>query len=94
MPAYVIVEVSYKEESWLRAYREAVPRIIAAYGGRYLIKSANPIMLEGKGQIPNTAAILEFPSLEAFSALLESPEYQPYRRARLEGAETRILVIE
>lgn len=94
MPAYLVVEVTYRDHGWIEAYRRDVPALIAAYGGRYLAKSLSPQLLEGDGPAPDTLAVLEFPSLEAARAMLSSPDYRPYLEERQAGATTRMLAFE
>ena len=77
MPAYMFVAVTYDDMVWTDAYRRDVPAIIAAHGGRYLAKSLNAERLEGDGPMPDTIAVLEFPSITAAKGLLAAPEYQP-----------------
>ena len=94
MSAYLIVEVTYKDHQWTEAYRRDVPQIIDAHGGRYLAKSPVAELIEGDGPVPQTVALLEFPTIEAAKTMLACPEYRPYADARKIGARTRILAIE
>ncbi len=94
MPAYLVVEVVYRDRGWIEAYRQNVPQMIAARGGRYLARAADPALLEGDGPTPNTLAVIEFPTADAARDLLAAPEYQPYLEARQAGAATRIFLIE
>lgn len=93
MPAYLIVEVYNHDTGWLAAYRDNVPQIVAAFGGRYVARTLHAVAIEGDDALPDTLAILEFPSIEAAKAMLAAPEYQPYRQARIAGATTRMLAI-
>jgi len=94
MSAYLVVEVSYQDLAWTEAYRRDVPQMVAAFGGRYLARSPHPELIEGERSLPDTLAILEFPSAEAARALLAAPEYQPYAEARRKGATTAIMLLE
>lgn len=94
MPAYLIVEVSYDEMGWTKAYRRDVPKMMEALGARYVAKSLAPERIEGDGPDPDTMAVVEFPSAEAARAFLASPQYEPYRHARQAGSRTRMYLIE
>lgn len=93
MPAYLVVGVVYKNQHWTETYRRDVPALVTAHGGRYLAKAFRPERLEGRGQTPDTLAILEFPTEAAARAMLSAPEYQPYAEARRLGAETSMFIL-
>jgi uncharacterized protein (DUF1330 family) len=94
MTAYMVVDVRYDDLGWTKDYRRDVPAMIAAHGGRYLARSAAVEQLEGDGGVPDTLAIVEFPTVEAARALLASADYRPYALARQAGARTQIYLLE
>lgn len=92
MPGYLVVELDYEDPSWVDAYRQEVPPLIAARGGRYLARTTQTELLEGDRPPAFITAILEFPSLDDAKSFLASPEYRPFAEARrAAGARTRIL---
>lgn len=94
MAGYLIVELDYTDASWVEAYSREVPPLIAAHGGRYLVRSTRAEHIEGDRPPSFITAILEFPTLAAVKAFLDSEEYGPYRDARRAAATTRMLGLE
>jgi uncharacterized protein (DUF1330 family) len=64
------------------------------YGGRYLARSQNNLLLEGAGSAPCCMAILQFPNLDAVRKWYDSPENQSAAKVRQSGAKFRIVAIE
>ena len=48
MPAHVISKVETLNESAAAEYRERAARSIEAHGGRYLVRGAAPVVVEGR----------------------------------------------
>ena len=48
MPAYVISDVTVLDEVGGRRYRDLAARSITRYGGRYLVRGADPEVPEGE----------------------------------------------
>jgi uncharacterized protein (DUF1330 family) len=94
MPAYLVVAVTSHDTGWTEAYRRDVPSMVAAHGGRYLARAVPPLRLEGDGPIPDTLAVLEFPTLADAHSLLESAAYRPYLDARQAATSTVMYALE
>jgi uncharacterized protein (DUF1330 family) len=84
MAAYLIVDCRVTDASRYEDYKRLAPAAVARYGGRYLARGGETLVLEGDWQ-PNRVVVLEFPSLERARAFYDSPEYAAARVAR-EGA--------
>lgn len=94
MTAYVIVILDCTDPVWVADYRANVPALIERAGGAYLSLSRAPIQLEGDGPVPQTVAIVSYPSVEAAKAFFASEEYRPYAEARQRGATTTIYLVD
>ncbi len=68
MPVYVIADVKVTDEKWIPEYAAAVHDFVHKHGGKYLARSGNIKVLEGKPLDTTLIAILQFPSAE-FSAI-------------------------
>jgi uncharacterized protein (DUF1330 family) len=92
-PAYVIVErlTTTGPESLQQQYGKVSRDIVAKFGGRYLARSQQNILLEGEGTAPCCMAILSFPSVEAAKSWFDSPENQDAAKIRRSGATFRIV---
>ena len=95
-PAFVIVErtETMGSESIQNEYAKLAREILPRYGGRYLARSQNNLLLEGAGSAPCCMAILQFPNLDAVRKWYDSPENQSAAKVRQSGARFRIVAIE
>lgn len=93
MVAYVIAEIDVTDPEGFAAYREIVPPIVAAFGGRYLARGGAISTLEGDWE-PRRLTLLEFPSVEQARAFHDSPEYAEAKALRLRTTNSRLIVVE
>jgi uncharacterized protein (DUF1330 family) len=93
MAAYVIAEIEITDPERYKAYTQAVPATIAAYGGRFIVRGGAAEVLEGEwpGQ---RRVILEFPSVEAARAWWDSPEYEGLKAKRKAASKGRLILLE
>lgn len=94
MTAYMVVILDCTDPAWVADYRTNVPGLIEKAGGKYMALSRAPIQLEGDGDVPQTVAIVSYPSVEAAQAFFASEEYRPYAEARKRGAVTTIYLVD
>lgn len=92
MAAYLIADVSISDDSTFETYRQQVPAIVTAYGGRYIVRGSGAELLEGT-RPPNRTVVLEFATQDALTAFWESPEYRPLRALRESCATSHIIAI-
>ena len=93
MAAYLIAEVDVHDSAGYEEYRQKVPAIIAAYGGRYLVRGGALDVLEGD-RTPKRMVVLEFADRAALQAFWSSPEYLPLRALRERAARASIVAVE
>lgn len=93
MAAYLIADIEVTDAVSYEEYKQRVPAVIAAYGGRYLARGGATDVLEGTWR-PRRSAIIEFPSLAAVKKFWESPEYRPLRALRERAATSNVVVID
>ena len=94
MSAYLIVKLKFHDLGWSTDYLAGVPAILRQYGGEYLDRGMKIERFEGNAVTPNHFTILTFPSLEAIRHFMNSPEYAPFRDARIAQTESDILAFE
>jgi uncharacterized protein (DUF1330 family) len=75
MAAYVISEVEVLDETQGRRYRELAAASIARHGGRYLVRSAAPVVAEGEWPATCRLVLVEFPTMERLQTWYESADY-------------------
>jgi uncharacterized protein (DUF1330 family) len=93
MPAYFIANVEITDPAEFEAYRRAVPAVIAAHGGRYLVRGGATEVLEGDPGLKRVV-ILEFPDVAAARAFYASPDYAPLLAQRLRAARSSVAILE
>ena len=93
MAAYLIADVEVTNPEGYEEYRAKVPAVIAAYGGRYLVRGGACEVLEGGGRT-RRRVVLEFPTMAQLKAFWESPEYRPLRALRERNADSHIVAVE
>ena len=83
---YFFVEIEITDPAAYEAYRMSVPDIIAAHGGKILVRGGDPQPLDGA--IPHgRRVIVEFDSPEAVKAFYDSDAYQAVRPIRLKASK-------
>jgi uncharacterized protein (DUF1330 family) len=74
MAAYLHADIEITDPVAYETYRQQVPALIAAHGGRYLVRGGAVEVLEGE-RTPRRQVILEFPDMAHLKAFYGSPEY-------------------
>lgn len=70
MSAYVISEVEVLDEAQGQRYRELAAGSIARYGGRYIVRGAEPEVPEGKGRVtPCRVSVRRFAGADPMIAI-------------------------
>jgi uncharacterized protein (DUF1330 family) len=93
MPAYVVSEVEILNEDAARQYRQLAAASIATYGGRYLARAAEAVMVEGE-PTRRRIVILEFPSMQRAREWYASPEYAEALKLRDTALDRRLMFVE
>jgi uncharacterized protein (DUF1330 family) len=92
--AYMIVRLYIHEEAWIADYLENVPPMLRSFGGEYIVSSPKVERIEGEDALPDFVTVFRFPSMRSIHDFIDSPEYKPYRDARLAGASASIFLVE
>jgi len=93
MAAFVISEVEILNEDSAHQYRQIAAASIEKYGGRYLARAAEPIVVEG-ASTHRRIVIVEFPSMQRLREWYESPEYAEALKFRITALDRRLMFIE
>ncbi len=89
---YLIAELELTNAEAYEEYRRQTPAIIAAYGGRYVVRAGETQLLEGSGPV-GRIVVLEFDSPERAMEFYNSPEYQAILPIRLRNATGRAILV-
>jgi uncharacterized protein (DUF1330 family) len=94
MPAYVIAAVTEaRDQAALVEYRRRNTDVVAAYGGRFVVRGGALETLEGDWQ-PVRLVVIEFPTAAAAREWYESEDYAPLRELRRRASDTDIVLVE
>jgi len=93
MAGYLIAHLEITDPQAFEAYRAAVPDVIAAFGGRYLVRGGVPETLEGEWTVPRLV-VLAFDSIEQARRFYTSPQYQAILPLRLKAAKGTVVLVE
>ncbi len=93
MSAYIYGNIEIQDPALYEQYRAMVPAMIAAHGGRYLVRGGAVEVLEGDGQALRQV-ILEFPDMASLKAFYHSPEYTAAKAIRQRASTGTLVAIE
>jgi len=85
MAAYILVDCNVTDPVRYEQYKRLTPAAIARYGGRFLVRGGESVVLEGSWQ-PNRVVVIEFPDLDRVREFYDSPEYTEARAVRAGAA--------
>lgn len=92
MSAYLIADIQITDPQAFEEYRRLVPAVIAAHGGRYLVRGGETRLLEGEVS-PCRTIVLEFSDMEQLNAFYSSKEYEPLRALRMRASTGRLFSV-
>lgn len=98
MSAYAVFEVNPNPDATVEQlrnydeYKSQVPKLIALFGGIYMIRGGSAVGLVGNQPAPRWH-IIEFPDQESAQSFWNSTEYMSIKHLRDGAAEVRAVVI-
>jgi uncharacterized protein (DUF1330 family) len=93
MPAYILAQINVTDWDGYQEYIKRTPKVIAAFGGRFIARGGKSIDLEGERGDVRTV-LIEFPDLAAAEAFYHSPEYQAVKKYRDTTATAKLIAID
>lgn len=93
MPAYLLVRVNVTDPDQYAQYTKLTPAIVQRFGGSFVIRGADKIVLEGP-PAPERIVLLRFPDVAAAQRMYNSPEYQAAMKAREGAADASFIVMD
>ena len=93
MSAYLIVDITVRDEKRYADYRARVTEQITRYGGEYLVRGGKLERLEGDWS-PSRVVVVRFESLAAAKKWWESEDYAELKAIRQATTDTNMIVVE
>ncbi len=95
MAAYMIVTAKIADrDAFISGYGAAAAKLVARFGGRYILRGPGATLLEGEFGDGASMVISEWDTREAALAFWNSPEYADVKRLRDGIADVQVLLIE
>jgi uncharacterized protein (DUF1330 family) len=94
MPAaYIVAEIEVTDPEAYKLYTARTPGVIAAHGGRFVVRGGAVERLEGEWS-PARVVVIEFADSAKAVEWWNSPEYAEAKRLRQRCARTRMVLVE
>ena len=90
---YMIFNININNPDNYKEYVEKVKPIAEKYGGEYIVRGGESMVIEGKWEYPRTV-IIKFPSYEKALEFYNSDEYKPIKKIRQDNAVSNAIIIE
>lgn len=92
MAAYIIAELTVHNPERYADYTKHTPKLVAAHGGKFLVRGGDPKGLEGS-EVKPRIVVLEFPDMDTLLGWYNSPEYQAIIPIRQEASDSRLMAV-
>ena len=93
MSGFAIFNIEVKKPEEYKEYVEKVKPIAEKFGGEYIVRGGETIVLEGTWAYPRTV-VIKFPSYEKALEWYNSDEYKPIKQIRLENSIGNGIIIK
>ena len=93
MSGFAIFNIEVKKPKEYKEYVEKVRPIAEKFGGEYIVRGCESIVLEGTWAYPRTV-VIKFPSYEKALEWYNSDEYKPIKQIRLENSIGNGIIIK
>lgn len=95
MPAYMIITAKISDrDAFIAGYAPAAAKLVAQFGGKYVLRSPGAMLLEGDFGDGASMVISEWPDKAAALAFWNSTEYAAAKKLRDGVAEVQVLLVE
>jgi uncharacterized protein (DUF1330 family) len=89
---YWIAHITVTDTDAYQNYRALVPGILAAHGGKFLVRGGTQDVVEGTAR--PRSVVIEFPTLQAAKDCYHSPEYQAAKALRTNASSGDCCIVE
>jgi uncharacterized protein (DUF1330 family) len=94
MTAWMIITARiHDREKFITGYGPAAAKLVAQFGGRYVVRAPGAALLEGEGMAGASVVVSEWPSREAAMAFWNSPDYAEARKLREGLADVQVMLV-
>ncbi len=93
MTAYIVLDFSVHDYDTFIEYANRVPAFMQKHGGHYIVRGAEPEVMEGNW-MPERLVIIEFPSRKDAVAFLDDPDFQELKEIRIKTTTSKLVLVD
>lgn len=94
MTAWMIITARiHDRDAFITGYGPAAAKLVAQFGGRYVVRAPGATLLEGEGMAGASVVISEWPDRAAALAFWNSPDYAEVRKLRDGLADVQVMLV-
>lgn len=93
MGAIALVQVDIHDATIYEEYKKLTPDTVEAYGGKFLVRGAEILVLEGEWT-HDRMVMIEFPDKDSAVNWYYSKEYETARSIRAKAATAKFFIVE
>lgn len=94
MSAYLIVDTKIENPDEYEEYKVKAKPLAEKYGGEYLARGGELVVLEDDLWTPTRLVVIRFPDMESAKAFHASEEYAPVKAMRRANAKCTLALVE
>jgi uncharacterized protein (DUF1330 family) len=95
MPAFMIVTAKVHDRAaFLERYGKPAAALVAAHGGRYIVRAPGAEVWEGAGESGRSVVVSEWPDKAAAERFWNCADYAVLKAARAPLADVDVMVVE
>ena len=91
-PVYLLAEVDIKDYEEFAGYARKASEIIAAYGGKYIVRGGHIMPMEGNWT-PKRIVLVEFGNIDQLKNCFNSPAYLEIKPQRDASSTSRAVIL-
>ena len=93
-PAYILVDVDIHNLETYESYKQQVVPIVKAFDGEYIARGGTLEVIQDELWSPTRIVLLKFPSMAKAKAFMDSPEYAPIKKMRMDNSSGTLVIVE
>lgn len=94
MTVYIIGQMEIHSRDWMDEYFAKIPDVVNSHKEVFRVRGGNPARLEGNGQLPDAAFIIEFPDRVRATSFWNSDEFQSLAVLRRSGSTLNAILTD
>lgn len=94
MTAFVLVDTKINNAQAYEEYKALARPIAEKHGGIYRARGGEMDVVQNELWQPTRLVLIEFPDMAAARAFLDSEEYAPVKKLRLENADCTTVILD